>query len=686
MPNQKNRWRPSRRHIFWTALAVLLALLLGPLLLNLLLGNRRIKGALVARLERSFGRPVEVGNFTVSLLGGARIEANYVTVAEDARFGHEFFLRAERITASIRVRSLLAGRIEFGTLSMFRPSLNVVRNAAGLWNVIAWLPASGAARAAPRNGPPAPRLYRIEVDAGRINFKQGADKHPFAFTEVSGSLSQGEDGGWQLDFESQPFRAGAMAQTPGLVRVRGKVGGRRSRIVPADLRVTWDKAAMADVLRLTRGKDTGIRGELGADLRIRAGQLEQPANAVWSVSGSARIEGFHGADLPPRSSDPALNFKIDAEWHPAEGRVTVKEALLETANSSLRATGEVDWSRTPRQQALLRFVSPGISLADLFAAYRAWRVGVSQDVKVEGSIGLEAELQGWPLRPERLLISSAGAQINIPGVASPFGVGRSSMRFNARTRELEIGPVPIALSTSAPARAARPAVGPGALRLDGFLRWEASLPAEFKLSGQVRTARDLQIAGTALGLHFVSAWNTAGWDLHGPAAIKLLWRGTGFPFAFSPEGSIETRSATLHSPMFVEPARVDTLRIQFGKPFRVSVTSAEAFGGVWTGVFTAQTLRHWEVALSTPRFDAKEFVRWTGPTSEFADIGKARSASARITGGVTVSLQIPSPILQALRREDLVPALTLRGPSRSVRKIAGTLAAPGVTISNHEPR
>ena len=95
---------------------------------------------LTAHLEASFGRPVEVGRFDFSLLDGARLEAHSVTVSEDPRFGHEYFLRAETLTAGLRWPALLSGRFEFGTLSLSRPSLNLVRDAQGHWNIERWLP------------------------------------------------------------------------------------------------------------------------------------------------------------------------------------------------------------------------------------------------------------------------------------------------------------------------------------------------------------------------------------------------------------------------------------------------------------------------------------------------------------------------------------------------------------------
>src|SRR5580700_4054086 len=82
-----------------------------------------VRRYLVAHLAASFGRPVEVSWFDFSLLDVARIEAHLVSVSDDPQFGAEYFLRADTLTAGLRWPALLAGRFEFGAVSLSRPSL-----------------------------------------------------------------------------------------------------------------------------------------------------------------------------------------------------------------------------------------------------------------------------------------------------------------------------------------------------------------------------------------------------------------------------------------------------------------------------------------------------------------------------------------------------------------------------------
>ena len=77
--------------------------------------SHRMHGYLIAHLERAFGRPVEVSHFSAQILPIPEVDADEITIGEDPAFGHEYFLRAEHMTASLRWIGLLRGQVEFGT-------------------------------------------------------------------------------------------------------------------------------------------------------------------------------------------------------------------------------------------------------------------------------------------------------------------------------------------------------------------------------------------------------------------------------------------------------------------------------------------------------------------------------------------------------------------------------------------
>ncbi len=182
------------------------------------------------------------------------------------------------------------------------------------------------------------------MDGGRINFKQGDNKSPFALIDVSGRVEQNGEGRWQLDLQARPMRAGVELQDIGTLRLRGSIAGTTARLQPADLYLTWRAASVADALRIVRQNDYGMRGQLSLDLNAHvapvnssaAGKSDSAA-AQWSVSGVARLTGMHGWRLTGRDSDPAANLSVEMNWRPGERRAEIRKLLVEMPASRLQA-------------------------------------------------------------------------------------------------------------------------------------------------------------------------------------------------------------------------------------------------------------------------------------------------------------------------------------------------------------
>lgn len=604
-------------------------MLLAVLAANLLMNTARGKQALTARLGAAFGRAVEARNFRLSLWGWPRVEANSVTVAEDPRFGHEYLLRAEQVTASVRWQALVGGRLEFGSVSLKRPSLNLVRTPDGRWNVEEWFPRPpGAATASPRPAPS--RRHRIDVDAGRINFKAGADKHPFALVEVSGSLEQDDDGAWRLDLEALPMRAGVVVQTPGVIRARGTLGALLASRRPSDLLLEWDEAALPDVLRLARGWDFGVRGDFAAELRARSVAPQENSGiplerlSRWSLSGAMRLAALHRWDLPRRAGDPALNLRLEGDWWPQLSRVRLARGVIEAPASNIRVSGEVQWRASPelrvaqelgrRPGSSIRLTSSEISLGDLFAWYRAFRPDVSADVQLEGRCGLELELSGWPPRIERAVMASDGGRLLRANATHLAGFGRSVLRFAPG----RAGPAHVQLQPTTIAFGPRGRPGTGTLRAEGRVALARNAPFELGLSGQTNRAQDLLAAGVALGLSSVTSWVERGWVAEGPVSLRLQWQGNFYPFAASPAGLVELRGATLRSASLADSVRLGSARLEFAgsqgsRRRRFAWNDVQAFGARWRGTAAQQVGQPWEILLDADRLDAAQLHRWLNP-------------------------------------------------------------------------
>ncbi len=301
--------------------ALVILLVLAQLGLPFLLRTRRMRTYILAHLEKSFGRPVEARSFSMDILPFPRVDVEGVSIDENPSFGHEYFLRADRLTANVRWLGLLRGHFDFGTISLSRPSLILVRNELGRWNLEGWLPPapSKSSPATISYGPQSPadsgnHLQKIEFDDGRINFKTGDEKRPFAFTNVSGSVEQMGPGRWQLRLEAQPWHSGVALQSTGTLQVRGEVAGTSARLQPAEIQVHWDKVSIADLFRMITGNDYGVRGAFALDGNASVGKSE-PGERVppgaWKFNLHANAAKIHRWDLTERSDNPNVSLQSE---------------------------------------------------------------------------------------------------------------------------------------------------------------------------------------------------------------------------------------------------------------------------------------------------------------------------------------------------------------------------------------
>ncbi len=164
-------------------------------------------GRLKTRIENSVGtalqRRVEISYVHIHLLPAPGFDLDGFVVHDDPAFGAEPVLRAQEVTAVLRLSSLVRGRMEISRLSLTEPSLNLVRRDDGRWNIENFLERTAQIAVAPTgkaSSEPRPAFPYIEADRGRINFKFGAEKKPFAITDAKYAFWQDSENTGACDF------------------------------------------------------------------------------------------------------------------------------------------------------------------------------------------------------------------------------------------------------------------------------------------------------------------------------------------------------------------------------------------------------------------------------------------------------------------------------------------------------
>jgi hypothetical protein len=607
LPLKRGPWSRSAR---WILLLLVAFWLVDAGVSSLLIHNAGLQKKLTAHLAAAFGRPVEVGRYTFSIWTGPALEAQSVTVSEDPRFGQEYFLRAESLRVRLRWQSLLRGHLALGTLLLTQPSLNVVRNTEGDWNLTEWLPRP-AGRALPGSpaGAPALSFERIEVDGGRVNFKRGDEKVPFALVGVEGTVLADGPGRWRMDISATPWRAAIITQQAGLIHIAGHLGGMSSRLLPAVLDSSWTEASISDALRLLRGDDYGVRGGLAVVLSARADTADG-----WNLRGRAEMRQLHRWDLPLRPDNPALNLIARMKIGAGGSGIELTDATLEAPRSSAHATGQLSWNnvvrpaKSPRPPSNVKISDVSIDSNDILAWVRAFRAGIADDISLHGTATADGLAVGWPLRFENASLVTDGADLKTRGLRGPVHLARVELHYDGD----QISVAPVTLSFGPPH-------GPFAnsFRLDRSSSSKSrSQSAAWRVAGNMEQLRNLLAAAGSLG------WNLSrGWDLAGPFRCDLRWQEPLLRWArpsagfFELGGTAQGDGASLSAAFLNRPVDQIKVRADWKPGLRhVALSSAQAFGARWSGTFDRRDLDdQWQFVLSADRLASSDFDLWLNP-------------------------------------------------------------------------
>jgi AsmA protein len=380
----------DRRLVTWRSILVTLVLLAIVLMAVLppLLNVSRFKRRIVTSISTSIGRPVHLDNVSLVLLPFPGFKLENFVVAEDPAFGSEPVIHANSVLATLRVSSLWRRRVEFSKISLEEPSINLVHNANGLWNVqsillqAAHIPAAPTVQAKPSADP---RFPYIEATGARVNIKSGLEKLPFSLTEADFALWLPSPQQWRIRLVAKPTRTDTNASDTGTISLEGSLGhAERFEDIPLELSAEWKNAPLGEASRVLTGRDAGLRGDLRLNLSatgtIGSSDIKSTLNLL-----NARRAGF----VP----DHPLNLHAECEVTSADTfhafhqlRCTWPPATSDRNTQALIAiTGDVPDIHDPAS-AMFEIGTPGLPAATLLNWLRIASPRVPADVDATGTL------------------------------------------------------------------------------------------------------------------------------------------------------------------------------------------------------------------------------------------------------------------------------------------------------------
>jgi hypothetical protein len=264
-------------------------------------GANRLRARVVNSISLALGRPVDVAAVKLRLLPQPGFDLENFVVHDDPAFGAEPMLRASEVTASLRLTSLLRGRIEIARLILTEPSLNLVRNPQGHWNLEHLIERADRISVAPTSKAKTekrPGFPYIEADRGRINFKFGPEKKPYALTEADFALWQDSENAWAVRLKARPVRTDFNLSDTGTLTVGGAWQRAPTlRDTPLQFTLQWDRAQLGQVTKLAYGHDRGWRGGINVSTTLTGTPANLAIAATAAVQDFRRYDIFGGGDL-----------------------------------------------------------------------------------------------------------------------------------------------------------------------------------------------------------------------------------------------------------------------------------------------------------------------------------------------------------------------------------------------------
>ncbi|HXJ88674.1 MAG TPA: AsmA family protein [Candidatus Binatia bacterium] len=660
----------SKRRVAALAVLVLLALfLVRP-------GASRLKSKIINSLSTAVGRSVDIGSIHIRLLPRPGFDLENLVVYDDPAFGSEPMLRASEVTADLRLTSLLRGRLEVSKLDLTEPSLNLVHRVGGGWNLESLLERTartplaptGKTKSEPRVGFP-----YIEGSSGRINFKNGPEKKPYALTNADFALWQESENVWGTRLKAQPIRSDMNLNDMGLLQVSGTWQRSGTFLdTPLQFSIQWSQAQLGQLTKFFTGSDRGWRGAIRVDATVNG------TPAALKISSSVLAEDFRRYDIP--SDNPLrLAAGCEAEYSTHEHKVNAISCSAPVGTGLITLAGEA--SLPVGSQYLLKIVVDEVPASAIGALARHVKKDLPDDLSLEGS-----------LRGELSYSANAGTD----GSSHVGGQGQiTGLRISSALEKVDLGPANIPIVVTGPKLRARSSsvqgihaeFGPFALergRTGAIVRgWADRSGYDFNVLGDAEIGKTLHLA-RVFGLRSLrtTAEGTAQLNLQ----IGGPWvSGNGLAGFASPE---ITGSAKLHNVRFDlrnggEPVEITSGEMQLSPDaVRVGKLIGRAAGASWRGSLEIprgcgrpeNCPVHFQ--LNTDQISLADGQTWANPKNRpwYRVLANTRSAPSLLTRVWALGrLSADRFVLRGVSASKLSALITLKAGMLEISSIDGDL-------------
>jgi AsmA protein len=382
-----------------------------------------------AKLEQQLNRKVSLGNMSLGLFP-LRFEVADLSISDDPKFSNSPFIQTQELSVSVKLLPLLSKSVEVDSLSLDRPSVQLIKNAQGVWNFASigqQAPASPAPAASKPSAVPPPSaapstpsseqqfsLGELAINDGQIAITDLQDRRPrTVYDHINLKLT---------DFApNTPFNVDASVHLPGPgsqeVSLKGK-GGPLSHDNPA-------ATPFKGTLDLKNVDIAGLQKFLQSPALINTNGVLSGHTDIASENGKLSASGQMTLDKP-KLHGIEVGYPINMDYNVSEDLpndlLRIDKCAIKLGQTPLFVTGTVNHKPTPAQLDV-NLKADNVTIAEIARLAAAAGIAFAPGTTVNGQIKADIKAQGSADKPA-LNGTLAGRDIQISGkeIAKPVEV------------------------------------------------------------------------------------------------------------------------------------------------------------------------------------------------------------------------------------------------------------------------
>lgn len=390
------------------ALVVVAALAL-PLFINV----DTFRPNLEKSLSGSLNRQVQIGKLSASLFSGGA-SASQISISDDPAFNKGPFLQASSLKVGVHLLPLIfSRRLEVTGITVQRPDVVLLKNAAGKWNFSTLGASSSKPRqTSPETQGPAISVAKFEIVDGKVRVGQSSGRNAgqqHVYDKVNLTARN-------ISLNSViPFTLSALLPGGGSLKMQGQAGpvnSQDSAHTPLDAHVILEKADLAATGFVD--PSSALAGKLDFDGQVKSDGAKVHSEGKAKASSLRVIKGGSPAKNPV-----ALDYRSDYGLESQNGTVN---ADLHTGNSTATASGTLE-GRGEDTLAHMKIQGKNMAVNDIQSLLPAFGVVLPAGASLQGGvINMDMAAEG-PL--DRLVItgplSITGTRLSGFDLASKLG-------------------------------------------------------------------------------------------------------------------------------------------------------------------------------------------------------------------------------------------------------------------------